>query len=600
MITYKEFVKSLIEKAEKRFISMFLIVILVIILIYSISAITNYVKFVDLFLTNLYSYAYQDVKRVTDNIIYYNTLVGSVSDFEFSNESIFNFFNEYFVGSNINFEKYEEYSKEDFYKLDKNILEIVMKYGFYLQREFLNKKIIFNNYLKTYKGLIHLQFSLPLIKYAPFTYSNIGNIDDVGLVITKDFNSINSNVELITLRLGQQNQQFGSLKKFKIKVKLSNSEKIYIGINSILYLKDFTSSENSIESVSKLSVINYVYDKTYAISLTLSLVFISLVLSYTIIKKESNRLSNHLSESVTAPLEKLEESIRNFSKTYYIDTVDIAGTEISEIKKIIKTFEDSSQVIAAHVEELYATTQELEKTYSELERYVEKTENAYFYFVNQLAQIAEGYDEVTGNHIDRVGALAEFIAKKIGLPEELILKIYKFASLHDVGKILIPKKILMKQGPLTNDEFEIMKLHTILGAAIIGDDPYFESARYIALYHHEKYDGTGYPFGLKGDDIPIEAQIVGLVDIYDALRSERPYKKGFSHEETLTIITKGDKRLSPNAFNPKLLNVFVENQASISKIWDDLNSYNNSQKKNPLFESLKGFLVEIQKYDLYN
>ncbi|MFN6991641.1 MAG: hypothetical protein ACK4MM_02845, partial [Fervidobacterium sp.] len=93
-------------------------------------------------------------------------------------------------------------------------------------------------------------------------------------------------------------------------------------------------------------------------------------------------------------------------------------------------------------------------------------------------------------------------------------------------------------------------------------------------------------------------QIVGLVDIYDALRSERPYKRGLSHEEALTIITKGDKRLSPSAFNPKLLNTFVENQASISKIWDNLNSYNNSQKKNSLFESIKTFIEKIQRYDL--
>jgi HD-GYP domain-containing protein (c-di-GMP phosphodiesterase class II) len=120
---------------------------------------------------------------------------------------------------------------------------------------------------------------------------------------------------------------------------------------------------------------------------------------------------------------------------------------------------------------------------------------------------------------------------------------------------------------LNDAEWDLMKKHTIFGAKIL-DDPYFDIAKKIALYHHEKYDGSGYPYGLKGDKIPIEASIVALVDVYDALRSKRSYKPEMDHNAAFEIITKGDNKTNPEHFNPEVLKVFIENEYQIEKIFD--------------------------------
>ncbi|ANQ53553.1 metal-dependent phosphohydrolase [Thermosipho sp. 1063] len=199
----------------------------------------------------------------------------------------------------------------------------------------------------------------------------------------------------------------------------------------------------------------------------------------------------------------------------------------------------------------------------------EEIKNAYMRFAEKLSTIAEAYDDVTGEHIYRVGKISGFIAEKLNLPMEKVKEIESFAPLHDIGKIFVSKKLIRKNGGLTYEEFEEMKKHTIYGAKLL-DDPYFETAKKIALYHHEKYNGKGYPFGLKGDEIPIEAQIVAIADVYDALRSPRPYKRGYTHEEVVKIILEGDGRTSPDDFNPKILEIFKKYHLEIKKIYDDL------------------------------
>ncbi|SHF26897.1 HD domain-containing protein [Marinitoga hydrogenitolerans DSM 16785] len=118
-----------------------------------------------------------------------------------------------------------------------------------------------------------------------------------------------------------------------------------------------------------------------------------------------------------------------------------------------------------------------------------------------------------------------------------------------------------------------MKKHTIYGAKIL-NEPDFKIAKNIALYHHEKYNGNGYPYGLKGNDIPIEAQIVSHADVYDALRSNRPYKKGFSHNIAVEIILNGDNRTNPEDFNPKILKIFRTYHMEFKKLYDEYKENN--------------------------
>ncbi len=135
-----------------------------------------------------------------------------------------------------------------------------------------------------------------------------------------------------------------------------------------------------------------------------------------------------------------------------------------------------------------------------------------------------------------------------------------FASmLHDIGKVGIPDNILLKPGPLTAEEFEVIRKHTIIGAKMLAGSTYpgMPMAASIALSHHERWDGKGYPRGLESADIPVEGRIVRLVDQSDAMRSKRPYKPAFSHEKTVRIIAEGDDRTRPEHFDPDVLRAFL-------------------------------------------
>lgn len=184
--------------------------------------------------------------------------------------------------------------------------------------------------------------------------------------------------------------------------------------------------------------------------------------------------------------------------------------------------------------------------------------DAYNYSLKKLSDVAERFDMETSEHMNRICEKSYEIAKNLGLDENFAQEIKTYAYYHDIGKILIPIEILRKRGSLNNSEWGVMKKHPEYGADIIGNAEIFKVAKNIALYHHERYDGSGYPCGLKGEEIPIEARIVAVADVYDALRSERPYKKSFSHEESMKILLEGDDRTSPEHFDPKVLKVFVK------------------------------------------
>ncbi len=172
-----------------------------------------------------------------------------------------------------------------------------------------------------------------------------------------------------------------------------------------------------------------------------------------------------------------------------------------------------------------------------------------------LARAAEYRDDATGEHTRRVGDLSARIAAAMGLDDREVEMIRLAAPLHDIGKIGVPDSILLKPGKLTEEEFDEIKLHPIVGASIIGTctSPVLKRAKEIALYHHERWDGTGYPDGLVGSQIPISCRIVAVADMYDALRHVRPYKPAWPHQEAESAI----RAVSGRQLDPAVVGAFI-------------------------------------------
>ncbi len=187
----------------------------------------------------------------------------------------------------------------------------------------------------------------------------------------------------------------------------------------------------------------------------------------------------------------------------------------------------------------------------------------------RLAKAIESRDESTGDHVARVGLYAQVIARAMLRPEEEVASIAFTSSIHDIGKIGIPDRILLKKGRLTPDEIHVMQSHTRIGFQILSSSEHqaIRTAAAVALNHHERWDGSGYPNGLKATAIPLEARIVAICDLYDALRSPRSYKAGFDHETAVRMITKGGGGVSPTFFDPVVLQAFKSTTPTFAEVY---------------------------------
>ncbi len=214
--------------------------------------------------------------------------------------------------------------------------------------------------------------------------------------------------------------------------------------------------------------------------------------------------------------------------------------------------------------EVALKTQELQRAFEALRKAHQKIKDLSLEVILRLSRAAEYRDEHTGEHIRRMAHYSALIARKLGLNEEAVESILYAAPLHDIGKIGIPDQILLKPGPLDEREWEIMKKHTEIGAEILRgtQSGFVKVGEIVALYHHERWDGRGYPRGLKGPEIPLAARIVAVADVFDALTSDRPYRKAFSVEEAFQII---EEELGSH-FDPKVGRAFLESREEILRI----------------------------------
>ena len=258
-------------------------------------------------------------------------------------------------------------------------------------------------------------------------------------------------------------------------------------------------------------------------------------------------------EDRTSRLQGLKAGAEEFL-TKPIDHMDlqIRVRNLLQLKKFNDFLESHNQILETKVQE---------RTNALHESFVES--------IFTLIRAAEFRDDETGDHVKRISHYSRELAEQLGMDKEFCGLIFYASPMHDIGKIGIPDHILLKPGSLDSAEWAIMKGHTTIGAQILANSssPYLKMGYDIALGHHERWDGSGYPGGLREEEIPLPARIMQLADVYDALRSERPYKPALGHEKALDIILNGDGRTLPAHFDPAVLEAFQHRAETMEEIF---------------------------------
>jgi putative two-component system response regulator len=258
---------------------------------------------------------------------------------------------------------------------------------------------------------------------------------------------------------------------------------------------------------------------------------------------------------------------------------------LARVKSLLKV-KDYNDLVSNYQKVLES---EVAKRTEELKSAMERIKTASLDTIYRLSMASEYKDEDTGTHIKRMSRYCAAVARRMGLDENTIETILYAAPMHDVGKIGIPDMILLKPAKLDPVEWEVMKLHTVIGAKILkgSDAEFIRMGETIALCHHEKWDGSGYPGGLKGMEIPVAARITAIADVFDALTSKRPYKEPFSEEKSLAIIMEG----KGSHFDPDVVVAFFAIQAEIFTIKGEYTEENQQAADVPGLKTL------LQRYN---
>lgn len=297
--------------------------------------------------------------------------------------------------------------------------------------------------------------------------------------------------------------------------------------------------------------------------------------------KQEYAVSSGEDEVLFANYDPNQDELHHFQKRFHPTIRELVGeiehyaTYMSGETAIIAFYQDSDidKEDAAVLKSMVIAAESLRRISKESKG----IEDAFNYTMDALARASEANDEDTGSHIVRINEYSRALAIELGMDKEFVRNIHYSAQMHDVGKIHVSPAILKKPGKLTDQEFRIMQAHPAYGAKILGNAPHLEMAVEIARYHHEKYNGKGYPHGISGEKIPISARIVAISDVYDALRQKRVYKPAFSHTKAIEIITKGDGRTSPEEFDPNVLAAFKRIESQMAKIFDSLQDGDDSK-----------------------
>lgn len=261
------------------------------------------------------------------------------------------------------------------------------------------------------------------------------------------------------------------------------------------------------------------------------------------------------------------------------DRMEPSGFEVDQI--LVDFLDDAGDPWAASYNEmlrerdlayaqLFRTTSDMRQVLAQRDSALESLTKAHHQTLFKLALAAEYKDGDTGTHIVRLGRLSEIVARHLGQDDAYARLLRLAAPMHDIGKIGVPDAILKKPGPLTPDEWKIMRQHPEIGARILGHNgiPVFELAAEVALTHHEKWDGSGYPAGLASRAIPLSARIVALVDFFDALTMDRVYRPRLEDDEAIGLLAEQRGR----HFDPAIVDVFLDCVDEIVAAREDVNS----------------------------